>query len=119
MQEQSGFLIYQAIYASGRPTSTMKERQAHLRGWVYAPFRMTDFLQGLLGEQERDLVIDIFDGEHSASGPGSFWQRGVNADRNFPNLGGVNFPTCGWLGDQPCSGSRASFGGRPGRRLTG
>ena len=63
VQEQTGFLIYQAIYAQGRPAVTVEERQAHLRGWVYAPFRMTDFLHGLLGEQEHDLVIDIFDGE--------------------------------------------------------
>ena len=63
VQEQSGFLIYQAIYARDKPAVTVQERRAHLRGWVYAPFRMTDFLRGLLGEQERDLVIDIFDGE--------------------------------------------------------
>lgn len=63
VQEQSGFLIYQAIYARGQPIATVTERQAHLRGWVYAPFRMTDFLLGLLGEQEHDLLIDLFDGE--------------------------------------------------------
>ena len=63
VQEQSGFLIYQAIYARGHSAATVPERRAHLRGWVYAPFRMTDFLQGLMGEQEHDLLIDIFDGE--------------------------------------------------------
>lgn len=63
VQDQSGFLIYQAIYATDQPAETVAERREQLRGWVYAPFRMTDFLQGLLGEQERDLIIDIFDGE--------------------------------------------------------
>ena len=63
VQEQSGFLIYQAIYATDQPAATVAERREQLCGWVYASFRMTDFLQGLLGEQERDLIIDIFDGE--------------------------------------------------------
>lgn len=62
-QEQAGFLIYQAIYVADKPIATMAERRSNLRGWVYAPFRMTDFLEGLLGEQEHDLIIDIFDGE--------------------------------------------------------
>ncbi|MEH8136735.1 diguanylate cyclase domain-containing protein, partial [Aeromonas veronii] len=52
-----------AIYATDQPAATVAERREQLRGWVYAAFRMTDFLHGLLGEQERDLIIDIFDGE--------------------------------------------------------
>lgn len=63
VNEQSGFLIYQAIYHRGKPASTVEERRAQLRGWVYAPFRMTDFLHGLMGEQGADLLIDIYDGE--------------------------------------------------------
>ncbi|MDE2598647.1 MAG: GGDEF domain-containing protein [Rhodocyclaceae bacterium] len=63
VQEQSGFLIYQAVYHPGRPAGNVKERRAQLRGWVYAPFRMSDFLHGLFGEQGKDLIIDIYDGE--------------------------------------------------------
>lgn len=63
VQEQAGFLIYQAIYHRGQSVSSVEERQARLRGWVYAPFRMSDFLYGLFGEQGKDLIIDIYDGE--------------------------------------------------------
>ncbi|WP_432296450.1 CHASE domain-containing protein [Shewanella oncorhynchi] len=63
VHEQTGFLIYQAVYDKDLPAATVAERRASLLGWVYAPFRMTDFLEGLMGEQERDLVIDIFDGK--------------------------------------------------------
>lgn len=63
VDEQAGFLIYQAIYHRGKPVSTVEERRSQLRGWVYAPFRMTDFLYELMGEQGKNLVVDIYDGE--------------------------------------------------------
>lgn len=66
VQEQAGFLIYQAIYRKNRPASNAQERGANLMGWIYAPFRMNDFLRGLFGEQGDDLVLDIYDGEQRA-----------------------------------------------------
>lgn len=63
VQEQAGFLIYQAVYHPGQAARSEEERRAQLRGWVYAPFRMNDFLHGLFGEQAQDLIIDIYDGE--------------------------------------------------------
>ncbi len=63
VQEQAGFLIYQAIYRKDQPASNEQERREQLIGWVYAPFRMNDFLRGLFGEQGDDLVLDIYDGE--------------------------------------------------------
>lgn len=63
VQEQAGFLIYLAIYRKDRPTSNAQERRTQLTGWVYAPFRMNDFLRGLFGEQGDDLVLDIYDGK--------------------------------------------------------
>lgn len=63
VQEQAGFLIYQAIYEQGQPAGTIQERRAHVYGWAYAPFRMTDFLSGIFGEQGIDLIIDIYDGK--------------------------------------------------------
>ena len=38
---------------------------------------------------------------------------------NFPHFGRSKFPHLLWPGDQPRSDSRTSFGGRPGRLLTG
>lgn len=62
VQEQAGFLIYLAIYRKDQPTSNAQERRANVQGWIYAPFRMNDFLRGLFGEQGDDLVLDIYDG---------------------------------------------------------
>ncbi|MEK9951124.1 MAG: GGDEF domain-containing protein [Curvibacter sp.] len=61
--EQAGFLIYKAVYRQDPPLSTPQQRRELLLGWVYAPFRMNDFMRGLLGEQAQDLQIDIYDGE--------------------------------------------------------
>ncbi len=62
INEQAGFLIYFPIYRTGRPITTAEERQQQLVGWVYAPFRMNDFMNALLGDQAGDLLLDIYDG---------------------------------------------------------
>ena len=60
--EQAGFLMYLPIYRNGMPHSNLEERTGNLVGWVYSPFRMDDFMAGLLGERANDLDIEIFDG---------------------------------------------------------
>lgn len=60
--EQAGFLIYKALFRQDRAHDTPAQRREQLLGWVYAPFRMSDFMHGLLGEQAQDLQIDIYDG---------------------------------------------------------
>lgn len=60
---QAGFLMYLPVYRNGSPTQTIEERQANLVGWAYAPFRMNDFLNGILAEQNQNLDLAIFDGE--------------------------------------------------------
>jgi len=63
---QSGFLIYLPVYHQGMPHTTAAERRASLAGWVYAPFRMGDFIHGIYGERAADLDIDIYDGTEVA-----------------------------------------------------
>ena len=58
---QFGFLIYQPIYRKGTDSSSVEARRENLIGWVYSPFRMNDFMQGLNGHQEGDLDIEIYD----------------------------------------------------------
>ncbi len=60
---QAGFLMYLAVYRNGAPHETLAQRRENLVGWVYAPFRMNDFMRGLNGEQGSDLDIEIFDDE--------------------------------------------------------
>ena len=60
---QAGFLMYQPVYRNGSPRETLAERRANITGWVYAPFRMNDLMQGILGNQVSNVDLEIFDGE--------------------------------------------------------
>ena len=58
---QPGFLIYIPVYRGfGEPDSVQARRES-LLGWVYSPFRMHDFLRGILGANEAGLEFAIFD----------------------------------------------------------
>lgn len=60
---QAGFLIYLPVYRNGIPHKTVAERRANIVGWVYAPFRMNDLMQGILGEQTHNFDLEIYDGK--------------------------------------------------------
>lgn len=60
---QAGFLIYLAIYRKGEPLETPEQRHEALMGYVYSPFRMNDFMKGILKEKEGYVNLRIFDGE--------------------------------------------------------
>jgi len=59
---QAGFLVYLPVYRSPSPGSPEGRRRG-LLGYVYSPFRMGDFMRGLLGDRERHVALEIFDGE--------------------------------------------------------
>ena len=59
---QAGFLMYLPVYRTVSPAS-VADRRRELAGYVYSPFRMDDFMHGLLGDRERDVSLEIFDGE--------------------------------------------------------
>lgn len=56
-----GFLMYLPLYRENPPSEELAERRKQLYGWAYAPFRMTDFMDGVVGRQESDLDIEIYD----------------------------------------------------------
>jgi PAS domain S-box-containing protein len=60
--EQPGFLMYVPVYRTTTPPDTVAARRAAIVGWVYAPFRMNDLMQGLGGTHAGDLQIEIYDG---------------------------------------------------------
>jgi PAS domain S-box-containing protein len=59
---QAGFLMYLPMYRRGAPADTLERRQANILGWVYAPFRMNDFMSGLGGERSSELAFAVYDG---------------------------------------------------------
>lgn len=60
---QAGFLMYLPVYKNGAPLETLAERRANIVGWVYAPFRMDDLMNGILAEHADGLDIEIYDGD--------------------------------------------------------
>lgn len=61
---QNGFLMYLPVYKNGLPHDTIEQRQISLLGYVYAPFRMNDFIDGILGGVDPNISLEIFDGTH-------------------------------------------------------
>ena len=59
---QAGFLVYLPVYRSGLPTDTMLQRRQALIGFVYAPFRVSDLMEGILGSETPDVGFALYDG---------------------------------------------------------
>jgi len=64
-KKQYGFLLYMPIYANNAPHSTLVERNANLIGHVYQPFRIGDFMDGIITEKITDIDFGIFDQSES------------------------------------------------------
>jgi len=68
---QAGMLMYLPYYKNGTPHNTLAERRANLVGYVYSPFRLNDFMSGILEQKqtgvELDIDVEVYDGtQHSA-----------------------------------------------------
>ncbi|MGE4262972.1 MAG: PAS domain S-box protein [Desulfovibrio sp.] len=59
---QAGFLMYLPHYAPGAPLFTVEQRRAALRGYVYSPFRMNDFMRGLALKSISGVGLEVYDG---------------------------------------------------------
>ncbi|MDQ9170400.1 CHASE domain-containing protein [Oxalobacteraceae bacterium R-40] len=62
-QAQPGFLMYVPVYKNGASVNSVELRRANIISWVYAPFRMHDFMEGLGGTRSPDVQLSIYDGE--------------------------------------------------------
>lgn len=70
---QVGTLMYFPVYARDMPVSTVAERRLAIRGWVYSPFRMRDFMQGALSTWDARLAesrmrLQVYDGAGAEEG---------------------------------------------------
>jgi PAS domain S-box-containing protein len=59
---QAGFLMYLPVYENPEP-GDVAARRRQLIGYVYSPFRMGDFMRGLLGSHEPQVALQVFDGD--------------------------------------------------------
>jgi PAS domain S-box-containing protein len=58
--KQSGMLMYVPIYRQGAPTGTIEERRKAIRGFVYSPIRMNDFIYGTLGKLPQNVAFELY-----------------------------------------------------------
>jgi PAS domain S-box-containing protein len=62
--ESAGFLLLRPVYSADIGVlDTAEARQKALRGWVYAPFIASRFLNSLTAAQGRDFNLEIYDGQ--------------------------------------------------------
>lgn len=80
IDEQAGFLMYVPVYHKEMPLETKVQRMAAIRGFVYAPFRANDLMQGVLGDRYEDLAFEIYDGDVAETN--LLLSRNFSADRN-------------------------------------
>jgi diguanylate cyclase (GGDEF)-like protein len=63
-----GFIMYLPVYAQGLPRDNVIQRRAHLLGWVYVAFHMSDFMASLYGSQSPGLTVTMYDGTDTSAG---------------------------------------------------
>jgi PAS domain S-box-containing protein len=56
---QLGFLMYVPTYRANAPRGTSQERRANLTGWTYAPFRIRDFMRGILAQEYGEVANSL------------------------------------------------------------
>ena len=84
---QAGFLMYLPVYRNGGPHESLSERRSNIVGWVFSPFRMNDLMQGILGEQVRNIDLEIYDGEHATPETLMYDSRSVLGHAGTPLFG--------------------------------
>lgn len=59
---QAGMLMYLPIYKKNHPLNTSDERWQALQGFVYSPFRMNDFMEGIFSAENSSLAFKVYSG---------------------------------------------------------
>lgn len=60
---QPGFLVYLPHYGRGPEPRSVEERRRRLEGFVYAPFRMRDFMAPITESELKNIRLRIYDGD--------------------------------------------------------
>jgi PAS domain S-box-containing protein len=65
-EAQNGILMCVPSYRNGMPVDTIEQRQAALRGFIFSPIRMDDFVHAALTNMPEHLDIAIYCGQEAA-----------------------------------------------------
>jgi len=65
-KKSAGFLLLRPIYKPGHALDSVSQRRAAFRGWIYAPFIASRFMQGLTASQGTKFVISVHNGNSTS-----------------------------------------------------
>jgi signal transduction histidine kinase/ActR/RegA family two-component response regulator len=65
-KKSAGFLLLRPIYKLGHSLDSVSQRRAAFRGWIYAPFIASRFMQGLTASQGTKFVISVHNGNSTS-----------------------------------------------------
>ena len=68
---QPGFLMLLPIYRNDADKSTVRNRRAHLSGYVFIPFRAHNFMNEIMSDTNQSITISLYDGSPDEIGPGN------------------------------------------------
>lgn len=99
VDEQPGFLLFTPVYRAGLPVGTVAERRAALIGWVFASFRVRDFLDSVFrGDLDDGLQLSVHAGVTAReeallfrAGNGAAPAAGARADVRHLRLAGQDW----------------------------
>ncbi len=61
-EAQPGLLMYLPHYGKGLPVDSVENRRAALRGYIYAPIRVREFITAALQDHAGNFELEIYDG---------------------------------------------------------
>jgi PAS domain S-box-containing protein len=87
----AGLLVYVPVFRRGAAATTVAQRRAALRGYVYVAYFADELLRGLMGPDMRGVDVEIFDGDHRSQAALLFDGDGVytigrDASRTGPQI---------------------------------
>ncbi|MDC0666740.1 CHASE domain-containing protein [Nannocystis radixulma] len=61
--KQAGFLLYSPVYSESGVPGSLAERREKLKGYVYAPLRAGDLIEGIFGDEPPPVAFALYDGD--------------------------------------------------------
>ncbi|MDE2584627.1 MAG: GGDEF domain-containing protein [Betaproteobacteria bacterium] len=97
-----GFVMYLPLYQPGGPWDSVAERRAHIKGWVFASFRVPELMATLYGEYAQGDEVEIYDGVevnpanllYDADGSRAAGRESPIAASQFLVVGGRTWTVC-------------------------
>ncbi len=80
---KAGFLMFMPVYRKHKSLDTAFDRRQALQGFVFLPFRAKDLLRGLLGEGDRPLKFQIYDGLQTSALQADALLFDSNSEKSF------------------------------------